>query len=296
MSIATAITAAQGRVANAYTAISAKGGTLPQTQNLANMPAAINSIPSGGGGNIPNYQIVNGVLSKKTSTYNLTGSEFSGATSIGNFGLYFAFYRCIGLTGSLDLSSVTSIGNFGLHSAFYNCTGVTNADLSSVTSIGNNGMQNAFYGCTGLTGGVDLSSVTSIRDYGLYSAFNDCTGIKSVDLSSVTSIGMSGMDSAFYGCTGIINVNLSSVTSIGSSGMSSAFQRCTGLTDLYFNSLTSSSFGSSTTQFNNMLNGVTGCKVHFPSNLQSVIGSWASVTNGFGGTNTTVLFDLPATE
>ena len=44
-----------------------------------------------------------------------------------------------------------------------------------------------------------------------------------------------------------------------------------------------------------MLRGVTGCTVHFPSNIQSVIGSWASVTGGFGGTNTTVLFDLPAT-
>ena len=44
-----------------------------------------------------------------------------------------------------------------------------------------------------------------------------------------------------------------------------------------------------------MLQGVTGCTVHFPSNLQSVIGSWSDVTAGFGGTNTTVLYDLPAT-
>lgn len=77
--------------------------------------------------------------------------------------------------------------------------------------------------------------------------------------------------------------------------MDRAFYR-TGITDLYFNSLTSSSFGSYTNQFSNMLSGVTGCTVHFPSNLQSVIGSWADVTNGFGGTNTIVLFDLPATE
>ena len=45
-----------------------------------------------------------------------------------------------------------------------------------------------------------------------------------------------------------------------------------------------------------MLSGVTGCTVHFPSNLQSVIGSWTSVSAGFSGTNTTVLFDLTATE
>ena len=48
MSIASAITAAQGRVADAYTAISNKGGTLPATQNLSNMSTAISSIPSGG--------------------------------------------------------------------------------------------------------------------------------------------------------------------------------------------------------------------------------------------------------
>ena len=44
MTIASALIAAQGRVADAYTAISNKGGTLPATQNLANMPTAINSI------------------------------------------------------------------------------------------------------------------------------------------------------------------------------------------------------------------------------------------------------------
>lgn len=67
------------------------------------------------------------------------------------------------------------------------------------------------------------------------------------------------------------------------------------LKEICFPSLNSSSFGSYTNQFDNMLRGVTGCTVHFPSNLQSVIGSWSSVTSGFGGTNTTVLFDLPAT-
>lgn len=191
MSIASEITRINGNIASAYTAASNKGATLPATQNSANLATCIASISGGGGGNIPNYQIVNGVLSKKTSTYNLTGSEFSGVTSIDIEGLYYAFYGCTGITGSVYLSSVTSIGNYGLFCAFY---------------------------------------------------------------------------------------------------------RCTGLTDLYFNSLTSTSFGSYTNQFDSMLGGVTGCTVHFPSNLQSVIGSWSSVTNGFGGTNTTILFDLTATS
>lgn len=52
MSIASAITAAQGRVADAYTAVSNMGGTLPATQNLTNLPTAINSIPAGEGADI----------------------------------------------------------------------------------------------------------------------------------------------------------------------------------------------------------------------------------------------------
>ena len=83
--------------------------------------------------------------------------------------------------------------------------------------------------------------------------------------------------------------------------MRGMFFGCVGITSISFPSLSSTSFpgsGSSSTFknfFNDMLSGVTGCVVHFPSNLQSVIGSWPDVTAGFGGTNTTVLFDLPAT-
>jgi hypothetical protein len=44
-----AIQALKARVADAFAAIEAKGGTLPATQDSANLPAAIASIPSGGG-------------------------------------------------------------------------------------------------------------------------------------------------------------------------------------------------------------------------------------------------------
>lgn len=44
-----AILSLKSRIADAYTAIAAKGGTLPATQDSANLPTAIASIPSGGG-------------------------------------------------------------------------------------------------------------------------------------------------------------------------------------------------------------------------------------------------------
>lgn len=44
--------------------------------------------------------------------------------------------------------------------------------------------------------------------------------------------------------------------------------------------------------FTSMLSGNSDCEVHFPTSLQTTMSSWTSVTTGFSGTNTTVLFDL----
>lgn len=47
MSVQSEITRINGNIANAYTAVSGKGGTLPSARNSANLPAAIQSIPTG---------------------------------------------------------------------------------------------------------------------------------------------------------------------------------------------------------------------------------------------------------
>ena len=118
-----------------------------------------------------------------------------------------------------------------------------------------------------------------------------------------TIAGLQAMYAAFYGASfsSFSFEKLSSLitsrvgVSLGST-LRNCFQNCTNLTTLSFPALTSQSFGDKTNHFNSMLSGCSNVTVHFPSNLQSVIGSWSDVTNGFGGTNTTVLFDLPATE
>ena len=83
MSIASAITAAQGRVANCYTSVNTMGGTLPAVQNLSNLPSAIEIIPSGGGGEynglgtkyyktadlVPYFEIPSGAFEDYTVNY-----------------------------------------------------------------------------------------------------------------------------------------------------------------------------------------------------------------------------------
>lgn len=151
MSIASAIATKQQQIADSYTAVSNKGGTLPATQNLTNLATAISSIPSGGGGysELPSYQVENGVASKITKA--LTGNEFSNITSISNNGMVNAYYNCTGLIGVLDLSSVTSIDALGLYNAFYGCSGITSVILSSLTSVSMFALGYAFEKCTGIT-------------------------------------------------------------------------------------------------------------------------------------------------
>ena len=194
-------------------------------------------------------------------------------------------------------SNVIDVADKALACAFYNCETLTEVDLSYLTAIsGSQALSSAFYGCTNLYF-VDLSSLITISSASaLTSAFYGCTNLYSVDLSSLTTIsGRSALQTAFRKCTSLQNVYFENLTTIsGSLALGEAFWLCNSLQNVYFPAL-EDNFGPLTDCFSGMLGGVTNCTVHFPSNLQSVIGSWSDVTNGFNGINTTVLFDLPST-
>lgn len=52
MSIATALTDLSGRIQDAYTALAAKGATMPATRNSYNLSSTIDTVPTGGGGSV----------------------------------------------------------------------------------------------------------------------------------------------------------------------------------------------------------------------------------------------------
>ena len=278
-----------------------QNGTYNASSDNADGYSSVTVNVSGGGGGVGITREVsaNGVYQMPANSF--TFSLPSNATDISTSAMQYAFQNCTSLT-SVDLSSLTTVSsNYAFNNAFNGCTGLTSVDLSSLTTVtGGYSLYNAFRGCTSLTN-LDLSSLTTLSgvdgNNSLQFIFYGCTSLTSVDLSSLTTVSSaSAFINAFNGCTGLTSVDLSSLTTVsGHACFSRIFSGCTSLTTLSFPALTSTSFGSETTQFNNMLQGVTGCTVHFPSNLQSVIGSWSDVTAGFGGTNTTVLFDLTAT-
>ena len=151
----------------------------------------------------------------------ITGElNLGGCTSLTSIGSN-AFYGCSKLTGELNLggcTSLTSIGNF----AFRDCSGLTSISLpSSLKAIGSV----AFDGCSGLTGELNLGGCTSLISIG-GSAFSRCSGLTGElnlgECTSLTSIG----GSAFYYCSGLTSITLpEGITSIGNS----AFEGCSGL-------------------------------------------------------------------
>lgn len=75
-----AILSLKSRIANAYEAVETKGGTLPATQDTANLPAAIASIPEGGGGEEPEEKDVLFIDYDGTIIASYTYEEFESVT------------------------------------------------------------------------------------------------------------------------------------------------------------------------------------------------------------------------
>ena len=263
--------------------------------------------------------VSNGVLSAPST---INGITFTGITEIGSQALESLFFYRRLVSGTVSFPSLTTVGYLGLENAFHG-NQITSVDLSALTTVEDNGLSFTFdeneitsvdlsalttVGYYGLyhtfsdnqITSVDLSALTSVEENGLFESFYN-NQITSVDLSALTTVGYFGLYYAFYG-NQITSVNLPSLTSIDDYGLAYAFgfqvdsEYVTTLTSISFPALTSESFGDYDTQFNCMLENCEDVTVHFPSNLEAVIGDWQDVLDGFNGINTTVLFDLAATE
>ena len=208
-------------------------------------------------------------------------------------------------THVIDLTGVTDVAGSVLSYAYTGAIFPENTiiSLNPLTNIsGIYAFQNTFAGCSRITG-VNLSSLITISGTNacqqmFYSGIN----IASINLSSLTTIsGTQACKQMFYGCKTLTSVTFDSLSILtGANALQQMFANCSALISLSFPALKSTSFDSQTNQFNSILQGVTGCTIHFPSNLDpqggsTVISSLSGYPN-FGGTNTVLAFDLPATE
>jgi hypothetical protein len=155
-----------------------------------------------------------------------------------------------------------------------------------------------FQNCTSLTT-VDISSLTTISG-SCSGMFSYCSALSSISLPALNTV-LGGCGLLFQNCTSLTSITFPALTTIDyTSAFSGMFKNCTSLTSVSFPALTSTSFGSYKNQFTDLVSGVDGCTIHFPSNLDPANGSTViSSLNTyplFGGTNTVLAFDLPETE
>lgn len=247
-------------------------------------------------------------LDSVASGQDFMNSTFQGCTGLTSFSLNnistisgsgwmsWAFNECSSLT-SVSMNSLKTVSGSNAMTGTFAYTGLTStAFLNNLTTIsGSSGMDSAFTHCASLTT-ASLPKLTTVTgSSALSNIFRYCTSLTTVYFPLLNTLGTGtyAMQYCFGNCTSLATVSFPRLATIkGSYAMRYCFQNCTSLTSVSFPALTTSSFGTYTNIFSNMLQGCTGVTVHFPASIQSAIGSWADVTAGFGGTNTTVLFDL----
>ena len=237
---------------------------------------------------------------------------------------YYTFYRCTGITNA-DMQNIIEIAGQNACNGMFRESGITGYDLTSLNKIsGSQACAHMFESTPNLTKAF-LDNVTTISGV---SACNRMFADSAITFFSMANLQQISSSNACVemcaGCKFLVVVNLPALhtISVGSSCkhwftkcisletvtftllknigvgkiFESAFANDTALTDLYFPALYSGSFGTYQDQFTNMLDGCNNVTVHFPSNLQTIISTWADYTAGFGSATTTVAFDLPATS
>lgn len=127
-----AILSLKNRIADAYTAIVAKGGTLPVTQDSANLPSAIASIPSGGGTDYL-YAILQGDGTTNINIYSESVTEL-------NRGLVRGYSDPYPGIETLELPNCNKVDAYGFTTVLFYRYGIVKIKLPNCTYFFNGGL------------------------------------------------------------------------------------------------------------------------------------------------------------
>lgn len=295
MSIASEITRINNNIAATYTALSAKGATMPATENSANLASTVATVPSGGGApTLPQkrYNVNNGVVTS-IENENFASNAFDGITEIADSGMYGCFLNAV-VGGGLVFKDLTTLGRSSLYDAFRN-TRISSVNFKNLVSTPAQSYTSTapfnytFASCRNLKE-IYFPELVTVGDNSFYDTFQSAGGVVPVDTVSfpkLTTINYRGFSLIFEGTkfASGTTITFPSLTTIDF-GLYNTFNNCTGLTSISFPKLTSvnslaGSFASS---------GIT--EIHFRQDMQSTIEALTGYSSKFGASNATVYFDL----
>ena len=208
-----------------------------------------------------------------------------------------AFLSCSNLT-NVNFDSAIYYDSFAFSQTFQNCTKLQTINIDKLCSpLRNDSSEylfvNAFWGCANLQTASfkDLRNASSTM---FSSMFFNCRNLTSVNFDGLQNIYTTygyTFSTTFNGCSKLKEIHFPSLMTI-TSGYGGSFPyafRNSAITNVYFEGLINA---TPINTFSAMLYGKNGVTVHFPASIESLIGEWPNVLSGFGGNNTTVLFDL----
>lgn len=237
-------------------------------------------------------EIVNGVFSMPTNNIDIIMPD--NAVSIGDNALYYAYYYSTGVK-SFNTNKVKNIaGDHCMHLTFSHSS-IVEANMSSIEAIADkvDVMNSSFYSST-----LEIFNMNGLKTLGgvLSATCGYCNNLSTINVDNIETISKAqAFNNTFRnsGFSGELHFRKLKNMSV-SNPFYYTFRGCSGVI-LYFESLDSNSFGSQSNAFNNIFSSGSNNTIHLPSNLQSVISSWVT-TSKLSGSNTTILWDLPATE
>ena len=214
MSIATELEELNDDIIDAYTAVSAKGGTVPAQKNMDNLDTAIATIPSGGqfsgipmemaqtGTNAYTYKVANSI-----TTFEIPNPPSGSYLYLGPKCLQGAFFGCTSLT-TVTIRGV--VDNASLSSAFEGCTNLSSLTMEcgSFSSSGSTGMYRAFYGCTSLSSVTFTYLTAATTSLCMSYCFGGCTSLRTLSFPALDGNGMgfsqtNQFDNMLSGCSNV---------------------------------------------------------------------------------------------
>lgn len=218
--------------------------------------------------------------------------DFSSLPYISSVNCFYQSFYNSGTTSANFAGLKNVSATSGMYGAFYMCRNLTSFNMDSLESISGgdpSGGTGAFYQTFGYCNSLTKASFPKLKDVNsMGSCFYDCNNLTNVYMPNLYNVGYNAMRYCFSGCSNLTNVTFDSLYNVYNNGFEGCFNGCTNLTELRFPALGVATQSS----FNYMLNGCSNVTVHFPAAMQSTMSSWTTVTSGFKGTNTTILWDL----
>jgi len=245
---------------------------------------------------------IRGSLSNFAFAYKFIFSNIGGdvVINISSAGAYSFTHTFMSNKGVKSFSAplLTGVGSYSFDNVFAQ-SNIKEAHFDLIETISSSA-SNCFNWAFGWSK-LEVCSFNSLRTITAPSCFSAAFGNCKLTVNPFPNLqivdGDFALSNAFQGNSELEEFVFDKLETLDAAGiLQYCFHNCRKLEVLKFPKLKFVGASYERNMFTNMLGNCSGVEVHFPSNLESVIGSWSDVVNGFGGTDITVLFDLPEME